>query len=71
MGGVYHFLVYMQTAPTYNTFYIHHNGGAGRPRGGVYTNCSILGQFAYTPRNGVHQPFSYFSKPKLGGGVYF
>jgi len=50
----------MQTAKKYKTFYIHHHGGAQRPRGGVYTNCSILGQFTYTPRNGIHQPFSYF-----------
>ena len=60
----------MQTAPKFNTFYIHHHWGAQRPRGGGYTNCNILGQFAYTPRNGIYQPFSYFSRPKPGGGVY-
>jgi len=31
-----------------------------RPRGGVYTNCCILQQFAYTPPNRPHQPFPYF-----------
>jgi len=60
MAGVYHFLVYMQTASKYNTFYIHHHGGTQRPRGGVYTNCGILEQFAYTPGRGIHQAFSYF-----------
>ena len=54
MAGVYNFSVYMQIAPKYNTFYIQ------RPRGGVYTICCILGQLAYTPRNCIHQPFSYF-----------
>ena len=29
-----------------------------------------LEQLAYTPGNGIHQPFPYFSKPKPGGGVY-
>ena len=43
MVGVYHFLVYMQTAPNYRIFYIHHHGCAQRPRGGVYTNCGIVG----------------------------
>ena len=45
-------------------------GGAKRPRGGVYTNCCILQQFAYTPPNRPHQPFPYFSRPQPGGGVY-
>jgi len=49
---------------------IHHPGGAKRPRGGVYTNCCILQQFAYTPPNRPHQPFPYFSKPQPSGGVY-
>ena len=29
-----------------------------------------LGQFAHTPRNGIHHPFSDFSRPKPGCGVY-
>jgi len=60
MAGVDDLVVYMQTVVKYNTFYIHHPGGAKRPRGGVYTNCCILLQFAYTPPNRPHQPFSYF-----------
>ena len=65
MAGVDHFLVYMQTAVKYNTFYI-------RPRGGVYTNCGILQQFAYSPRNILHQPFSdsFYAKTRwwcIGG----
>jgi len=59
MAGVDHLVVYLQTAVKYNTFYIHHPGGAKWPRGGVYTNCCILQQFAYTP-NGPHQPFPFF-----------
>lgn len=39
---VYHCFVYMQTAPKYNTFYIHHYGGSARPHVGVYTNWCIL-----------------------------
>jgi len=35
-AGVYHFLVYMQTAQKYNTFYIHHHGGA------MGTRCNLL-----------------------------
>ena len=35
MAGVDDLVVYMQTAVKYNTFYIHHPGGAKRPRGGV------------------------------------
>jgi len=34
--------------------------GAKRPRGGMYTNCCILQQFAYTPPNRPHQSFPYF-----------
>ena len=64
MAGVDHFLVYMQTAVKYNTFYIHHPGGAA-PRGGVYTNGGILQQFAYTPRNGLHQPLNYFLQAQI------
>jgi len=60
MAGVDDMVVYMQTGVKYNTFYIHHPGGAKRPRGGVYTNCCISQQFAYTPPNGPHQPFHYF-----------
>ena len=48
MAGVDDLVVYMQTVVKYNTFYIHHPGGAKRPRGGVYTNCCILQQFAYS-----------------------
>jgi len=59
MTVVDHFLVYMQAVVKYNTFYIHHPGGAQRPRGGAYTNRCILQQFA-TPINGLHQPFSHF-----------
>jgi len=44
MAGVYHFLVYIQTAQR-------------RPSGDVYANLAIVGQVAYTARNGVHQPF--------------
>jgi len=32
MAGVNHLVVYMQPAVKYNTFYIHHPGGAKRPR---------------------------------------
>jgi len=39
MAGVDDLVVYMQAAVKYTTFYIHHPGGAKRPRGGVYTNC--------------------------------
>jgi len=60
MAGVDDLVVYMQTAVKYSTFYIHHPGGAKRPRGGVYTNCCILQQFAYTPPNRPQQPFPYF-----------
>ncbi len=60
MAGVDHLVVYMQTAVKYNTLYIRHPGGAERPWGGVYTNRGILQKFAYTPRNGAHQPFPYF-----------
>jgi len=71
MAGVDNLVVYMQTAVKYKTFYIHHPGGAKRPRGGVNTNCCILHQFAYTPPNGPHQPFPCSSRPKPGGGLYF
>jgi len=57
-------LVYMQTAVKYNTFYMHHPGGAKRPRGGVHTNCCISQQFAYTPPNRPHQPFPYFFRAR-------
>jgi len=60
MAGVDHLVLYMQTALKYNTFYIHHPECAKRPRGGVYTNCYILQQFAYATPNGPHQPFPYF-----------
>ena len=60
MAGVHHFLAYMHTAQIYNNIHIHHHGGGVRPRGGVYTNCGILGQFVYTPRNSIHQAFLYF-----------
>jgi len=61
MAGVDHLVVYMQTAVKYSSLNIHHPGGASRPRGGVYRKCCILEQFAYTPPNGPHQPFPYFS----------
>ena len=60
MAGVDDLVVYMQTAVKYSSLYIHHPGGASRPRGGVYRKCCILQQFAYTPPNGLHQLFSYF-----------
>jgi len=60
MAGVDDLVVYIQTVIKYNTFYIHHPGGTKRPRGGVYTNCCILRQFAYTQPNHPHQPFPYF-----------
>jgi len=60
MAGGDDLVVYMQTAVKYNTFYIHHPGGAKRPRASVYTNCCILQQFAYTPPDRPHQPFPYF-----------
>jgi len=39
MAGVDDLVVYVQTSVKYNTFYIHHPGGAMRHRGGVYANC--------------------------------
>jgi len=60
MPGMDDLVVYMQTVVKYNTFYIHHPRGAKRPRGGVYTNCYIFQQFAYTPPNRPHQPFPFF-----------
>ena len=44
-------------------------GRAARPWWSIY-NLLYFGQFAYTVRNGIHQPFSYFSRPQPGGGVY-
>jgi len=43
----------------------HHHGGAARHRGARRRRALcvcfyIFDQFAYTPRNGIHQPFSYF-----------
>ena len=38
---------------------IYQHGGAAHPRCSVYKKCCISGQYAYTPRNGIHQPFSY------------
>ena len=46
-----------QTAVKYPVCNKHHPGGAA---GGVYRKCCILQEFAYTPRNGLHQKFSYF-----------
>ena len=60
MAGVDDLVVYMQTAVKYSSLYIHHPGGASRPRGGVYRKSCILQQFAYTPPNRPHQPFPYF-----------
>jgi len=59
MAGVDHLVVYMQTAAKYSSLYIHHPGGASRPRGGVYRKFRILEQIAYKPPNGPHQPFPY------------
>jgi len=36
MAGVDDLVVYMQTAVKYRSLYIHHPGGALRPRAGVY-----------------------------------
>jgi len=61
MAGVDDLVVYMQTAVKYSSLYIHHPGGASRPRGGgVYRKCYILQHFAYKPPNRPHQPFPYF-----------
>ena len=68
MAGVDHLVVYMQTVVKYNTFYMHHPGGVQCPRGGVYTNCSIV---QYIHEEVVYTShFLIFSKPKPGGGVY-
>ena len=62
MAGVNNLVVYMQTVVKYNTFFYVHTPPRGHeaPPGGLYTNCYILQQFAYTPPNGPHQPFPYF-----------
>jgi len=60
MAGVDDLVVYMQTVVNYSSLYIHHPGGAARPRGGVYRKCCILQQFTYTPPNRPHQPFFLF-----------
>ena len=70
MAGVDDLVVYMQTVVKYSSLYIHHPGGASRPRGGVYRNCCILQQFVYTPKIVHTSHFPIFSKPKPGGGVY-
>jgi len=62
-------VVYMKTAVN-TTLSIYTTPGARILRGGVYTNCCIVQQFAYTPPNRAHQPFPYFSTPQPGGGVY-
>jgi len=49
MAGVDDLVVYMQTAVKYSSLYIHHPGGASRPRGGVYRKCCILPQFGVKP----------------------
>jgi len=59
MAGVDNLVVYTQTFVKYNTFYIHHPGGAKRPRGGVYTT--------KWPTTAI---LLFYSRPKPGGGVY-
>ena len=51
IAGVYHVLVYMQTVVKYNTFYIHHPGGAQRFRGGTlyFTAVCIYTKKCSTP----------------------
>jgi len=63
MAGVDDLVVYMQTAVKYNTFYIHHPRGAKRPRGGVYANCCILQQFAYTTKSSTPAISLFFLGP--------
>jgi len=60
MASVDDLVVYMQTAVKYSSLFLHHFGGASRPRGGAYRKCCNLQQFAYTPPNRPHQPFPYF-----------
>jgi len=44
MAGVDDLVVYVQTVVKYDTFYIHHPGGASRPRGLVYlTDFELIG----------------------------
>jgi len=69
MAGVDDLVVYMQTVVKYSSLYIHHPGGASRPRGGVYRNCCILQQFAYTPPNIHTSHFPIFSRPEPGRGI--
>jgi len=69
MVGVDDLVVYMQTAVKYSSSYIHHLGGAARPRGGVYRKCCILQQYMH--HQIVHTShFPIFARPQPGGGVY-
>jgi len=70
MSAVDHFLVYMQPAVKYRSLYIHHPGGAARPRGGVYRGCCILGSLHVHEEIVYTSHFLIFSRPKPGGGVY-
>ena len=48
----------------------HTTMGARRAEGAPCVFSCIFEQFAYTPGNGIHQPFSYVSRRRPGGGVY-
>ena len=61
--------VQAQTVVKYNTFYIHHPGGAQRPWGGVYPTCCFTAVCIYTKKWSTPAIF-FFSRPKPGGGVY-
>ena len=65
MAGVDDLVVYTQTAVKYNTFYIHHPGGAKRPRLLYFKAVCI-----YTTKSSTPAISLFFLGPQPGGGVY-
>jgi len=68
MAGVDYLVVHMQTAVKYNNFYIHHPGGAKRPRL-VYIQTAVFYSSLHIHLQMVQSShFPIFSWPKPGGG---
>ena len=64
--------VYANCLNMSETHYHQHRNATlwGAPKVRLVCVCCIFEQFACIPGNGIHQRFSFFSRPKPGGGVY-
>ena len=64
MAGVDDLVVYMQTAVKYDTFYIHHPGGASRPPGWcIYKTLYFTAVFIYTTKSSTPAISLFFLGP--------